>query len=69
VNCSKEVAKNTINKNIKNLLVGCTRRLHLLGVGYKASLDQQRNLTINKKFTFKVPNDISINVNKSYIDC
>ena len=58
----------TIKKNIKKLLVGSTRRLLLLGVGYKASLNDKRILTINNKFEFKVPNDISLKIQKSHID-
>jgi len=53
----------TIKKNIHNLIVGNSRLFHFKAVGFKASINKNRILTINK-LDIKIPDDIFFKLNK-----
>ena len=66
----------SLKNALLNIEVGHKRTLILLGVGFKASViekDNERFLVLKisntKPPTFKIPNDISITINRQKIDC
>jgi len=73
-------ASSTTIRSLKNALlniqVGHKRTLILLGVGFKASIIEKDNyrflvlkISNTKPPTFKIPNDISITINRQQIHC
>ncbi len=66
----------SLRKALLNIEVGHKRTLILLGVGFKASVIEKDNdrflvlkISNTKPPTFKIPNDISITINRQKIDC
>jgi len=62
-----------IKKSLNSIEIGHKRTLTLLGVGYKAWVVEDNHLAVKvssvKPFIFKIPNDLSIQINKNEIVC